>query len=132
LSDGTRSAYRTTGFAGFPTAQVLAVKFMVMNTSKGSGRGEVIHEALLIALARERARGRFGHHVAAAVGVHPSELSRWLNGHKVPTVERAQLLAIALGEPLDRLFPEYAVGSQIRAHAAKDADMRRRATRRVP
>jgi len=62
-------------------------------------------DALLVAMARERMRGRPAHVIAAAVGVHPSELSRWTNGRRRPTPVQRERLAGLLGLDVDELFP---------------------------
>jgi transcriptional regulator with XRE-family HTH domain len=62
-------------------------------------------DALVLAMAHQRMRGNPAHHIAAGVPVHPSELSRWVNGRRLPTLEQAQRLAEILGERLEVLFP---------------------------
>jgi transcriptional regulator with XRE-family HTH domain len=64
-----------------------------------------INEALVLALARSRANGRLAYQIAAAAGVHPSELSRFVNGHKLPTRTEAEHVAAELGYRVDQLFP---------------------------
>jgi len=45
-----------------------------------------LNEELSIALTRARMlEGGPAYAFAAEAGIHPSELSRWVNGHKVPT-----------------------------------------------
>jgi transcriptional regulator with XRE-family HTH domain len=63
------------------------------------------NEALVVALAWARSRGESGYQVAARAEVHPSELSRWANGHRLPNPEQAARLARALGQQTDVLFP---------------------------
>jgi transcriptional regulator with XRE-family HTH domain len=65
-----------------------------------------LNGALILAVAEERARGRYAHHIAAAAGVHPSELSRWLNGRKTPNREQAIRLASVLQQPVTSLFSD--------------------------
>ncbi|MGA2163792.1 MAG: helix-turn-helix transcriptional regulator [Solirubrobacteraceae bacterium] len=68
-----------------------------------------VSDALILAIARERAAGRPAHMVAARVPIHPSELSRWVNGRRSPTRNQAARLAKILGEPIGDLFPSLIV-----------------------
>ena len=58
----------------------------------------------MLALARARAQGRTAYQVAVDAGEHPSELSRWVNGRKLPTRTQAERIAAVLGYPVDQLF----------------------------
>jgi transcriptional regulator with XRE-family HTH domain len=64
-----------------------------------------LNEALLLALARARARGESAYLVAARAGVHPSELSRWMNGRRNPNADQSRRVAEALGVEVDDIFP---------------------------
>jgi transcriptional regulator with XRE-family HTH domain len=65
-------------------------------------------DAFLLAMARERLNGRAAHRIAAAMGIHPSLLSMWLNGRRQPSPAQADHLAEVLGIPAAELFPQVA------------------------
>lgn len=65
-----------------------------------------MNEQLVLAFARARARGAgAAYQIAARAGVHPSEVSRWMNGHRAPSPDQAQRLASALDCEVEDIFP---------------------------
>jgi DNA-binding transcriptional regulator YdaS (Cro superfamily) len=64
-----------------------------------------VNERLVVAVARQRIHGRFAHQIAAAVGVHPSELSHWMYGRRRLTDEHAVKLASVLGCSPEDILP---------------------------
>ncbi len=64
-----------------------------------------LNERLLLALARARARGQSDYQTAAQAEVHPSELSRWMHGHRSPSPAQAARVASALGCNVGDIFP---------------------------
>lgn len=63
-------------------------------------------DALVLAMARERRLGNPAHRIAAACGKHPSELSRWINGRRIPSAEEARQLAAVLNMDVAEIFPQ--------------------------
>jgi transcriptional regulator with XRE-family HTH domain len=97
---------------------------LYMNTTLTSvGGNAAVTDALLLAMARERVKGRAAHRIAAAMGIHPSLLSLWLHGRRQPSLEQAERLAEVLGVPMGELFPE--VGRQNRDAPARKAEATR-------
>lgn len=70
------------------------------------GAAGALNEQLVLAFARARARGAgAAYQIAARAGVHPSEVSRWMNGHRAPSPDQAQRLASALDCEVEDIFP---------------------------
>jgi plasmid maintenance system antidote protein VapI len=63
------------------------------------------NEPLMVAVARQRIRGRFAHQIAAQIGIHPSELSHWMYGRRTLTQDNAVKLAAALGCSPEEILP---------------------------
>ena len=69
------------------------------------------NEALAHALATARLAGRPAYDIAARARVSPSELSKFVNGHRVPDRTQAENIAAELGvTQIDKLFPRIRAG----------------------